>query len=213
MKAIVVDDVGLNRMMLKMLLRNEGFEVVGTFGSLAEVRQALPEMESLDCAVVDFELDDGTGAEVAEAVAARFPQALQAAVTAHVEDYPIQTLLKSRHIVVIVDKSSEDGEEIRLGLRAIQEGRAYYSPQVMEWVTRRMATVEATITAADKRILIGLARGIRPDEIRERLGVSEKTYRRRIFEIRSKLSLLDNQDLTNYAREHGYHMAPLNWED
>jgi DNA-binding response OmpR family regulator len=67
LRILVVEDEALIAMMLEDLLRQSGAIVLGPAGT-AEQALALVEQNSLDCAVLDYKLVDGSSLRVADAL-------------------------------------------------------------------------------------------------------------------------------------------------
>ena len=80
MRVLIVDDSSLERMLLKGLLQQEGFEVVGEAASGV---QAVEQFRLLkpDFALVDLVLPEMSGIEVARAVLALLPDAVLIALS------------------------------------------------------------------------------------------------------------------------------------
>jgi len=69
-RILVVEDEVIISMWIAEILRNAGATVVGPAGSAAEARDLI-ERETIDCAVLDYKMPDGTTETVADSLACR----------------------------------------------------------------------------------------------------------------------------------------------
>jgi GAF domain-containing protein len=122
-------------------LREAGFETAGA-GSLAEAREALEGASSLDCVVTEYDLGDGTGLELVDAVRTVSPDAACVLFTETALD-EVDTAAFETAVAEYVSKSRDDAhEELRSLVEhavAFQSQTAYPLP---DNETARLAALE-----------------------------------------------------------------------
>ena len=198
-----------------MLEREPDLTVVAQAGSLREAREVLLKLyengESLDIAVVDLDLPDGSGTEFISEFVRANRRALALVLSAYSEHGRLARAIEAGAAGVL-HKSSRIGEIVD-AVRRLHSGEQLVSPQeVMEAIrlvgrerresseARRMI---AELTPREKEVLQALAEGLGDKEISERLSVSVGTTRTHMAKILSKLEVQSRLQALVFALRHG----------
>lgn len=187
-KVLVVEDHQMVAEALSGAIDATGdLEVVAT---AASVEQAIAAAEAgPDVALVDYQLPDGNGAEVVEALHAQVPDLPVVMLTAMTGDEVLTRavevgcagfLRKSAPIASVVD-----------ALRAAAAGESYFAGDVLSELVGRIrspvAPLGADLTPRELEVLELLARGFSTDQIADTLFVSQHTSRNHVRNILAKL--------------------------
>jgi DNA-binding NarL/FixJ family response regulator len=92
--------------------------------------------------------------------------------------------------------------ELLQALEAVQNGQAYYSPQLSSSAAKHLrgeATVGGVLTAREREVLELVAKGYSAKEVADALHISPKTVQFHKTNLTRKLSLATNADLVKYA--------------
>ena len=215
-RVMLLDDHDSFRQPLAFMLdREDDLRVVAQAGSLAEAREVLAGMyetgESLDVAVVDLDLPDGSGTEFVSEVVKANRRALVLVLSAYSEQGRLARAIEAGAAGVL-HKSSRIGEIVD-AVRRLRSGEQLVSPQeVMEAIrlvgrerresseARRMI---AELTPREKDVLQALAEGLGDKEISELLSVSLGTTRTHMANILGKLEVQSRLQALVFALRHG----------
>ena len=202
----VLDDHPVVRQGLKTILEDEpDITVSGEASTYRELIDLL-EAKTPDLIVLDITLPDRSGLDVLKDLKAQHP------------DIPvlILTIHKEEHFAVRTLKAGADGflnkmsvsDELVQAVRKIATGGKYISPGVAELLAVELedgsgGMPHKTLSDREFQVLLGIARGMKVQEIAEELSLSPKTigtYRERLLE---KMNMKTNTDLTYYAVKNG----------
>ena len=215
-RVMLLDDHDSFRQPLAFMLEREpDLTVVAQAGSLREAREVLLKLyedgESLDIAVVDLDLPDGSGTEFISEFVRANRRALALVLSAYSEHGWLARAIEAGAAGVL-HKSSRIGEIVD-AVRRLRSGEQLVSPQeVMEAIrlvgrerresseARRMI---AELTPREKEVLQALAEGLGDKEISERLSVSVGTTRTHMAKILSKLEVQSRLQALVFALRHG----------
>ncbi len=207
-RVVIVDDHPLFRAGLRQVIQSDArFELLAEADTWAQARQLIRELQP-DLAVLDVNLPDGTGLDIAqslraEGVATRFvvltmlkdEAAFNKAMNIGVDGYVLK---------------ENAGTEIISCLVSVAEGNAYVSPSLTGFLLRRRGKAEALashkpgladLTTAEKRILKRIADKKTSREIAAELHVSPRTIETHRTNICTKLSLKGANSLLQFALE------------
>jgi DNA-binding NarL/FixJ family response regulator len=204
-RVLLVDDHHLlNQALAHVLSREEGIEVCGQAGSIADLREAA--RGRVDVALMDYRLADGTGAEATRLVKARWPAARVVMLTGITDD---ETILESIQAgadgYLTKDRALED---VVHAVRAAHAGDILLPRAVVMSIAHRVAEarekgavrrpVEA-LTPRELEVLKALAAGLASREICDRLSIAPNTLRTHVQNIMGKLHVHSKLEAVAYA--------------
>lgn len=206
-RILLADDHPMIRTALEALLRDTGFEIVGTAGT---GEAALREVDRLkpDILLLDLQMPGGSGMEVLRLLrAGRRPSAGKGMkvvlLTAAIDD---SALLEANSLKVqgIVLKNSDPAFLLDC-LDRVRHGRSWVDPELAgrsKELGRTLAAGSRAPLAPRERQLIGFVRqGLRNREIAERLGVTEGTVKAYLHAMFEKLGVSSRTELAIRADE------------
>lgn len=182
----VVDDHELVRDGICAVIAScEDMEVVAVAGTLADgvaaCRSAAP-----DLVIVDFQLPDGDGPEIASLLRPELPDASVLVITGFDERRAVESAV-SHGCAGFVAKGVSSSGLIR-AIRSIGQGAAVFPAELLAAVTRNdQADLGATMTEREHEVLALLAQANSASEIATKLHVSVHTSRNHIRSVLSKL--------------------------
>lgn len=212
-RILLLDDHDSFRQPLAFMLEREpDLRVVAQAGSLSEAREVLNGAgETVDVAVVDLDLPDGSGTEFISELVKANRRALVLVLSAHSEKGRLARAVEAG-ASGLLHKSSRIGE-ILDAVRRLRAGEQLVSPrEVMEAVRlvgrERREGSEARrlvedLTPREKEVLQALADGLGDKEISERLSVSLGTTRTHMANILGKLGVQSRLQALVFALRHG----------
>jgi two-component system, NarL family, response regulator NreC len=209
-RILIADDHAIIRRGLRALLAHEpGYEIVA---EASDGRQAveLAERESPNVAILDISMPVLNGLEAARQISAKLYEVQIIMLTVHADEcYLLNALKAGAHGYVL--KSSVEFEILE-AVRAVSQGKAYFSPKVSKILADEyIRYLEASqvedsydlLTSRERQILQLLAEGQSNKDIATILDLSATTvicHRQHIFQ---KLNLHSLADLILYAIRKG----------
>ncbi|HMN46695.1 MAG TPA: response regulator transcription factor [Povalibacter sp.] len=215
-RVVIVDDHPLFRAGLRQVIQSDQrFELMAEADTWTQATQLIRELRP-DLAVLDVNLPDGTGLEIAqtlrsEGIATRF------VVLTMLKDEAAFNKAMNIGIDGYVLKENA-GTEIVSCLVSVAEGNAYVSPSLTGFLLRRRGKAEALashkpgladLTTAEKRILKRIAEKKTSREIAAELHVSPRTIETHRTNICTKLSLKGANSLLQFALENRESLSSL----
>ncbi len=204
---MVVDDHPMWRESVGRDLTEAGFEVVATVG---EGSQALRIAGSVrpDVVVLDLQLPDMPGAELAKGLLATRPETRVLVLSASGEHQDVLDAVKAGALGYLV-KSASRTEFIDAVCRTAA-GDAVFSPGLAGLVLgefRRLAASPASdvpkLTDRETEILRMVGTGMSYRQIADKLVLSHRTVQNHVQNTLAKLQLHNRVELVRYAIEHG----------
>lgn len=217
-RVLLVDDHQLLTGALSQILAREpDIQVVGVAGSVADAKTMA--RERVDVVLMDYRLPDGTGADAARAIKARWPVSRIVMLTALADD---ETILESIH-------AGADGyltkdravEEVVSAVRAAHAGETLLPRAVIIGIAQRVAasrdrTADRTqiepLTPRELEVLKALTDGLSTPEICERLFIAPNTLRTHVQNIMGKLRVHSKLEAVAFALRHRL-VDPPKFED
>ncbi len=203
---IVADDHPLfRRGLAEVLQADDSFRIVADAGNgvdaLALIRRHEP-----DIAVLDVNMPDASGLQVAETIQREELRTIVVLLTMHRESAILRRALDAGVQGYILKDSAV--MEIVACLHTVATGRAYISPVLSSELLERRAAREAPevlalarLTPAEQKVLQLIAQGWTSAEIADALGNSVKTIENHRSHICRKLDLSGPQALLRFALE------------
>src|SRR5687767_11774931 len=181
-------------------LEASGIVVTGIAPTLAEVERMI--QESLpDVILMDINLPDGDGVEMAKGIIARYPGLRISMLTA--SDSPADARRALRAGILGYVMKDRDVFEIADAVRSVHRGNVVVPASLAAELMRPDEVGETDLTDAERQILVGIARGETNKELGVRLHLTERTVRRRIADLYEKLHLSDRLEAALYATKEG----------
>jgi two-component system, NarL family, response regulator DevR len=185
--------------------------VAATASTVAEVVTAV-ESATSDVAVIDFHLPDGTGADAADLIRARFPATAIVFLSADDSDERVLEAVEAGASSYLV--KSAGGDEIVTSIRAAAAGEALIPAAA---ITRalagrresarehsRLAGLLADLTPREKEILALMTDGLDNRAVAEFLHISYATVRTHVRSILSKLGANSRLEAVAKATQRGF---------
>jgi len=208
LRVLVVDDHPIWRDGVARDLEAAGLTVCGTAGDVAQaVRVAT--VTRPDVVLLDLHLPDGSGVDVARALAALEPTPQVLVLSASGERQDVLDAMTAGATGYLVKSASS--AELVDAVRRVAVGDAVFTPGLAGLVLgeyRRLATAgpaQATpqLTERETEVLRLVAKGLTYPQIAERLVLSVRTVQNHVQNTLTKLQLHNKAQLVRFAMEQG----------
>jgi len=209
LRVVVVDDHPIWRDGVARDLEAAGLVVAGTAGEVAQAVRVATATRP-DVVLLDLHLPDGSGVDVARALAALDPPPRILVLSASGERQDVLDALTAGAAGYLV-KSASSAELID-AVRRIAAGDAVFTPGLAGLVLgeyRRLASTPSAepatpkLTDRETEILRLVAKGLTYPQIAERLVLSVRTVQNHVQNTLTKLQLHNKAQLVRYAMEQG----------
>ena len=200
----IVDDHAVVREGTRQLLeREDGIEVVGEVGTVADA-VALARRLAPALMVVDVELPDGSGVEVVRRLAEAELPVRCLMLSAHDDYVYLSEALAAGAAGYLLKTASAD--ELVAAVRAVGLGSVVVDEMLSRRLTGRHRGLEerraATLTSREFDVVRALARGRSNKEIALELGVGVRTVESYVSAVLGKLGVRSRTEATLFAIEH-----------
>jgi DNA-binding NarL/FixJ family response regulator len=200
---VVVEDHGLVREGLRLLLEGEaGMEIVGEAADPEEAF-ALVEATHPDVALIDLTLGQRDAIPLIRTLGVRFPGTRILVVTMHEDGETVRQAFLAGAAGYVVKGASR--LDLVSAIRAVARGERYIHSAVAGAVlddSLRWLRHGEILSPREREILRLLASGRSAVDIGELLGISANTVRRHIANLADKLGVHGRVALARYALEH-----------
>jgi DNA-binding NarL/FixJ family response regulator len=201
-RVLIVEDHQIVADGLRALLNDQkDMSVVGIVGSVGE--SAAKAMELVpDIVLLDFRLNDGTGADAAAAIRRVAPNAKHIFLTREDSDVARFAALESG-ASGFIHKSRAAGEVVD-AIRKVAGGGTLITPSAIAALINRRRqtdTQRESLTAREKEVLRLMAEGVSSRDIASKLGISYATVRTHIRSLGAKLGVHSKVQAIVKARE------------
>jgi two-component system invasion response regulator UvrY len=171
----------------------------------AEVAYQQIAIERPDVIVMDISLGGTMGVEATKRIIARDKHARVLGLSSHEDPSYVRYMLKAGALGYLSKRSAPD--ELILAIRQVSEGRMYIDSHV----SQRMALEEfngekSPIEVLSERefgVFIQLAKGSSVNQIAELLNISPRTVGTHLYNVKQKLAVSNQAELTLIAVRHG----------
>jgi DNA-binding NarL/FixJ family response regulator len=216
-RVLLVDDHQLlTGALAQMLGREPDIQVTGTAGTVAEAKDLARDQP--DVVLMDYRLPDGTGADAARDIKARWPAARIVMLTALADD---ETILESIRAgadgYLTKDRAVED---VVSAVRAAHAGETLLPRAVIIGIAQRVAAARdrddkwqvEPLTPREIEVLRALTEGLSTPEICARLFIAPNTLRTHVQNIMGKLRVHSKLEAVAFALRHRL-VEPPRYED
>ena len=207
-RILLADDHPMIRTALEALLRDTGFEIVGTAGT---GEAALREIERLrpDILLLDLQMPGGSGMDVlrriraGKSAASGKPAMKVVLLTAAIDD---SSLLEAQSLKVqgMVLKNSDPAYLLDC-LDRVRHGRTWIDPELAgrsrELAKTRAGRDRAPLAPRERQLIGFVRQGLRNRAIAEQLGVTEGTVKTYLHAVFEKLGVRTRTELAMRADE------------
>lgn len=206
MKLVILDDHRLFRIGLKMVLgaSNYPIEIVGEAGTAKDLFKLLTEVTA-DILLLDVNLPDKSGMEVARELKAQYPEIRILVLSADLSPHTI-TEMSRAGIAGYISKNASNNELVT-AIEYVAENGEYYGRDVSEvlkkYAESRKNVSDDGFTRREIEIITLSSKGYPAKKIAEQLGISLKTVFAHKYNIFKKIGINNSVELTNYAFKNG----------
>lgn len=215
---LVVDDHPLVIEGVRSLLSGQGeVQLVGQAQSLFEARAFL-EKHASDTQVVllDIRLQDGLGIDLAREIRQKYPHLQVIALTMYDSEAYLEAIIKAGARGYLLKNTSRD--ELVKAIKAVLEGRYYFSEGIHDTIGQRLSSEKAVTTAVpvsadtsksirltkrERQILELVAKELNNVQIAAQLNLSPRTIHTHRRAIMQKLGVRNTAGLIRQAIELG----------
>ena len=211
-RVMLVDDhVAFREALAFMIGREPDLEVVAEAGSLAETRTRLDAGTTVDVAVVDLLLPDGSGIDLVRDIRRRNANGAVLVLTGSTDERNVAFSIEAGAAGVL--HKSAPLSEIIDAIRRLAEG-GFLMPvnQIVDLVRRaseerasglQARQMLARLTPREREVLSALALGLNDRQIADRLSISPETVRTHMVNILAKLEVDSRLAALVFAVRHG----------
>jgi DNA-binding NarL/FixJ family response regulator len=203
-KVLVADDHMIVQTGIRHVLESEpGFEVVGEAGTGSEAWALAAKLQP-DVVVLDISMPGESGLQVAARLRQRsaLPRVLILSMHDNAE-YVLESVRAGADGYLLKDAAAT---ELRSAIRTVCRGESYFSPPVASRLREALrgehethAGSLAQLTAREREVLQGVARGRTNKEMAAELGISYRTVETHRESLMRKLQIRTVAELTRFA--------------
>ena len=210
-RVLLVDDHAMVRRGMRDFLElHDDIEVVGEAADGA-VGVAAAEALRPDIVVMDLMMPNLDGIEATARIKAALPDVEVIALTSFIEEARVIAAIEAGASGFLLKDAEAD--ELAAAIRAAAAGEVHLDPAVASIVARRMRDGGrpaggghgdgiSTLTARERDVLAGLAKGYPNRQIAADLGITERTARTHVSNILAKLGLTSRTQAALLAVQH-----------
>jgi DNA-binding NarL/FixJ family response regulator len=209
---MVVDDHPIWREAVARDLEAAGLEVCGTASDVAQAVRVAKATRP-DVVVLDLQLPDGSGVDVARQIAGLDPTPRVLVLSASGEQPDVLGAVAAGATGYLVKSAST--AELVDAVRATSRGEAVFTPGLAALLLGEYQRLsgggddgQPTLTSRETEILRLVAKGYTYPQIAERLVLSVRTVQNHVQNTLTKLQLHNKAQLVRYALEQGLDADP-----
>lgn len=197
---LLADDHAIFRQGLKMLLQEEGFDVVGEAATGTEALH-MAESDHPDVVILDYDMPVMDGISVARELQKVAPEVQTVLLTVEEDNASaVDALRAGMHGYVY---KSQSAEELISTVREVARGAIHFntrlSPGALTSLTNKDSSEPEPLTERERQVLTLIARGATTRAIAKELGLSAKTVESHRGRIMQKLHVHRAAELIRYA--------------
>ncbi len=205
MKVMLVDDHAVVRMGFKLLLQaSDDIEVVAEADS-GEAACQMVEAEGPDVVVMDIAMAGMGGIEAIKRLLAKNPRLKILALSAHEDTSHPKRALQAGALGYLSKRSAP--EVLIDAIRTIAKGQRYLDAQIAQRIAVQDISGDKgpmeKLSAREFEVFVQLARGQSVTQISEALNLSSSTVGTHLYNVKQKLGLANQAEMTLLAMRHG----------
>jgi DNA-binding NarL/FixJ family response regulator len=209
-RVVIIEDHTMVRQLLAHLVREElGLKLAADCTTVAEGVTALLR-EKPDLAIVDWMLPDGRGFDLVRQAGPKLARTRWLFISSNEQGHLVREAVALGVHGFVMKRS--DLTTLRTAITRVLTGEKYYCADSSRLLVEKMVdegrTVGVNLTAREREVLRGFARGENMKSLAERLSLSGKTVQNHLTILKEKLGLRESAQLVHYAIKHGYIEAP-----
>jgi len=209
-RVVLIEDHTMVRQLFAHLIKQElGLKLAADCTTVAEGTVALLR-EKPDLAIVDWMLPDGRGFDLVRTCGPKLTRTRWLFVSSNEQGHLVREAV-SLGVHGFVMKRASLGT-LRTAITKILAGEKYYCPDSSRILVEKMVdegrTVGINLTAREREVLRGFAKGENPKVLAGQIGITAKTVQNHLAILKEKLGLAEPGELVHYAIKHGYIEAP-----
>lgn len=203
---MVIDDETLVRLGIKfsLLTLAPDIHVVAEAGDVATAKTILKSDLHFDLVLLDLQLPDGNGLDLARVIRQFHPDAKILVVSMETSEDILQSLLNIG-INGFISKQAGD-EELVSAICAVAEGFEFYGADVAHLIHAVQTSLrwkEPNFTEREMEIVRLCAKGLTAKQIADQLCLSSRTIETHKHNIFQKMGFSTTAELIHYAYQHG----------
>jgi DNA-binding NarL/FixJ family response regulator len=198
-RILVVDDHPVVRDGLRLIIETQDqMKVVGEAGSGAAALAAYAEHRP-DIVLMDLRLPDMSGAQAADALRQKHPQARVIILTSYSQEAEIRAALKAGVRAYL--RKDIDRSELLGAIRTVHDGGRYLPAGIRESLEE--SALVSDLTRREIEVLERIATGLTNKEIGTALAISEDTVKLHVKNLFGKLDVNDRAQAVAVAARRG----------
>jgi DNA-binding NarL/FixJ family response regulator len=206
-RIMVVDDHPVVRHgLIEIINRSTDMEVIGQAGRASEAAQLIEQLRP-DLVVIDISLEDGSGIELIKQIKSRHPEVRMLVNSMHDEKLYAERALRAGAMGYINKEQSM--EQIVDAIRQVLKGRVYLSNAMSDRVLHRVISggveeeaerspVQA-LSDRELEVFELMGKGLTTRQVAAKLHLSPKTVETHREHIKTKLKIVNNNQLLRHA--------------
>jgi two-component system response regulator NreC len=206
-RVLLVDDHGVVRSGLRMLLENEqDIEIVGeASGGLQAIE--LVKQQRPDIVLMDVQMSDMNGIDATREIKRLYPETAVLTLTMYENEQYLLEMLKAGASGYIPKRAAPD--ELVEAIHTVQQGNVFLYPTVANLLVQNYLDMQDAIveedegvdllTSREREVLVHIAEGLTNPEIAQKLYISAKTVDRHRENMMQKLNVHSRIDLVKFA--------------
>lgn len=204
LRTIIVEDQRLATDLVAQCLTDR-FELLQICFTIKDGWKAFLEHDP-DVAILDIELPDGSGLELAQRMLTYKPKMRIMGVSGKADEYTLYRVFLTGFFG-FVDKNTESIEELRTALRQLGEGNCYYAASIQQNMMLQRTEDSAfsrILTEREQEMMRYFGCGLSNERIAEELNIRPISVQNSRSRIMKKLGLHSTLDLVRYAMQKGF---------
>jgi two-component system response regulator NreC len=204
MKTIIIEDQKLGIDLVTNCLTDK-FDLVETCQTIKAGWKAF-EKHSPDVVILDIELPDGSGLDLANRILKVNPKVRILGVSGRTDEYTLYRVFMTG-LFGFVDKNTESIEELKKAVQQLGEGNCYYAATVQQNMLIQKTDPLAfskILTEREQELLRYFGAGASNEKIAESLNLRPVSVQNHKARIMRKLGLHSTVELIRYAMQKGF---------
>lgn len=203
-RIVIADDHEIVRQGLKVLLENDGCEVVGEYSSGREAVEGVSATHP-EVAVLDISMPELNGVDATQQILRQHPDIKVIILTMHDSEELARKVLEAGARGYVL--KSDAVRDLSNAVRTVHKGQPFFSGKISEMILRGFLSNPnqaqdspiPQLTAREREVVQLLAEGKSSKEVASILGTSPATVETQRAKIMQKLDLHSVTDLVRYA--------------